>query len=104
MMIGGVFKQVQLIRGAELFNSTSNTWNNVLTAAQGGTSYYLWPVPLGAITSPYQGKFANLVDWWRSDRTTYSPMDTYGTLNFVHVGIAEGVVWPWDGVTTPTTS
>lgn len=75
-------------------------WANILVEAQGGTAYPIFPVSIASVTTGVTGKIGALIDWWLG-RTSITDGDTYGTLQFINVNIATGIIWPWDGSTTP---
>jgi len=90
----------QVLFGLELYNASVLTWGNVKTELQGAVGYPIFPVGIGTTTAGSQGKLGNLIDWWLA-RTTATDGDTYGALQFIVVGTSGGVIFPWDGVTTP---
>lgn len=102
---------VNVVAGFQLFpTSFGAPWSNVLTDLQGAAGYPIWGPPrIGSLTSGFDGLTANLVDWW-SCRYAASVVtntgDTYGPgtdKNYIAVGTNGGILWPWDGVTTPVT-
>lgn len=103
MTVGGTFKQVQLVHGTEMYNSTPVPWTNIKVDAQGGAGYPIGTVGIGGLTAGTTGKFANLIDQWFIQGTNANiamPGNLLGNKQFIMVGI-EGWFWPWDGVTTP---
>jgi hypothetical protein len=101
MTIGGVFKQVQLVMGTEMFNSTPIPWVNIKTDSQGSVGFPIQGVSIGGLSSPAQGKFGNVVDQWIAQVTTAGPIgNVLGNKQFIVVDDS-GWLYPWDGVTTP---
>lgn len=101
---------VQLGAGFQLFPATGSfaaCWSNTQTELQGGAGYPIWGPPrIGSVTAGFTGLVANLVDWWScrySAANTARTGDTYNSLQFMAVGQGGGLLWPWDGVTTPVT-
>ena len=85
-------------------------WSNTQTDLQGGAGYPIWGPPrIGSLTTNLTGLTANLVDWWScrySGSSATNTGATYGpgvTKSFIAVGQGGGILWPWDGVTTPVT-
>ncbi len=104
---------VNLNGGFQLFAATGSfavPWSNTQTDLQGGAGYPIWGPPrIGSTTATLTGLTATLVDWWScrySGTTATNTGDTYGpgaTKSFIAVGQGGGILWPWDGSTTPVT-
>jgi len=84
-----------------------SSWQAIQTSTQtelqGTSGYPIWgPLRVGSATAGFTGLTANLIDWW-SCRAGAPAIcgDTYDNLNYMAVGTAGGLLWPWDGVTTP---
>jgi hypothetical protein len=85
----------------EVFAGQPSIFQTTRSPAQGGLGYPMLPLSMGSIVADVEGKLCSLIDWWYG-RSNALEGDTYGSLQFINVGIfASGVVWPWDGVTTP---
>lgn len=102
--IASVQINVAIVAGLEVYNSSDVQWQNIQTEAQGSVGYPIWPVYIGTTTSGAQGKLGDLIDWWYGRTVTVADGDTYGTLQFLNMngtGNPGGILWPWDGATTP---
>ncbi len=91
-----------------IYGNNSVVWQDVQTEIQGGVGYPMFgPLGIASATSTMQGPVAYLFDWF-TGRGTTNAGTTYGssshTKEFVQWCDASksGLVWPWDGTTTPT--
>ena len=100
IVVGGTPFNCQCFPGFETYATVATTWGNIKTPLQGAVGYPMFPIGIGTSTTNAEGKVGNLTDWWFG-RTTATDGDVYGSLQFLVVGSSGGVVWPWDGVTTP---
>lgn len=71
--------------------------NDFAGELQGGTEYKMRRIGLQSVTASHRGKICNLLDWWSGRTTGSMDGDTYGNREFVTIGGAVGLVWPWDG-------
>lgn len=98
--------QLNMSGGFPLWNNGNFTWFDVNTELQGTNGYPIWgPFRVGSMTASYTGVVAQLYDWWScrnaAAAATCNLGDTLDTKNFMVVGILGGIMWPWDGSTTP---
>lgn len=99
-VVSSVAFSCQCYIGSEMYNATPTTFGNTKTELQGAVGYPMFPLAIGSNTAGASGKVGNLLDWWLG-RTATADADVYGALQFIVVGTAGGVVWPWDGITSP---
>jgi hypothetical protein len=103
-VIASVRVSVSVQMGLEVYGASDTQWQNIQTEAQGANGYPMWPFYIGTNTTNAEGKLGDLIDWWLGRTTTVADGDTYGTLQFINMngsGNPGGVVWPWNGATTP---
>lgn len=91
----------QCVVGYEVWSGSAALFGNTQPELQGSAGYLIQPVSIATTTTGSQGKIGNLVDWWIGRLSGASDGDVYGSNQFVVVGSAGGVIWPWDGATTP---
>ncbi len=88
------------------FGATAGAFVNVNTELQGTNGYPIWgPWRLGSPTATMTGVAGVLIDWWGCRNAnavaTCNLGDTLDSKNYMVVGLQGGIMWPWDGATTP---
>lgn len=102
-IIGGIARGMTCIFGVETF-ATATNWSNTKTGLQGGSSYPAFPLKIGSSLAGAEGPLGELIDAWLG-RTGAGEGDTYDSKKWIGVsglvGANGGMMWPWDGTTTP---
>ena len=105
-LVGGAFLRgggATAMRGGNKIWSVGSfmTWTDVITENQGSVGYQIaGPLSLGNNSALRSGPLCTLYDLWGTARTGVAG-DTWNAKKFATFSAARGILFPWDGTTTP---
>lgn len=94
---------LQVGGGGLTYGGNPLLFGDTLTGLQGASDYPMYgPLNISSVTLDAQGPIAYVYDWWTGRTTGVTVGSTYDAKNYVQWGNNDnGLVWPWDGATTP---